>query len=98
MPLPEAQVDRRAVQLHAMIEAPAVAGLRHWRGDSPGTAPSWLADLIERTRVGFCRAPAGSALAVIAEHRDGQGRLLPAGSRRWSCSTCCGPWSRWTST
>ncbi|MEU7756290.1 cytochrome P450 [Micromonospora sp. NPDC049171] len=78
VPLPTAQVERRAVELHAMIEAPAVVGLRHWRGRlARGRTERRLADLIERTRVGLFPAPPGSALAVIAEHRDRQGRLLP---------------------
>ncbi|MGI5523329.1 cytochrome P450 [Micromonospora sp. CA-259024] len=78
VPLPASQVDRRAVELHAMIEAPAVVGPRHWRGLlARHRAERWLADLIERTRVGRHPAPTGSALAVIAEHRDGRGRLLP---------------------
>lgn len=99
VPLPASQVERRAVELHAMIEAPAVLGTRHWRGRvARYRAEHWLANLIERTRVGFAPAPAGTALAVIAEHRDERGNLLPGGSRRWSCSTCCARWSPSTST
>ncbi|MFG1918797.1 cytochrome P450 [Micromonospora sp. NPDC048898] len=78
VPLPTAQVERRAAELHAMIEAPAVVGLPHWRGRlARRRTERWLADLIERTRVGLFPAPPGSALAVIAEHRDRQDRLLP---------------------
>ncbi|WFE52276.1 cytochrome P450 [Micromonospora sp. WMMD1155] len=78
VPLPASQVDERAVELHAMIEAPAVAGPRHWRGRlARRRAERRLADLVERTRVGLAPAPTGSALAVIAEHRDRRGDLLP---------------------
>ncbi|MFJ6168519.1 cytochrome P450 [Micromonospora orduensis] len=76
--LPTSQVDRRAVDLHAMIEAPAVVGPRHLRGLlARRRAERWIAGVIERTRLGLHPAPAGSALAVIAEHRDARGTLLP---------------------
>ncbi|MET8199732.1 cytochrome P450 [Micromonospora taraxaci] len=78
VPLPASQVADRAVELHAMIEAPALAGPRHWRGRlARRRAERRLADLVERTRTGLAPAPADSALAVIAEHRDGRGNLLP---------------------
>ncbi|MGQ5263865.1 cytochrome P450 [Micromonospora sp. ZYX-F-536] len=78
VPLAPSQVDRRTVDLHAMIEAPALVGPRHWRGLlARGRAERWLADVIERTRVGTLSVPDGSALRVIAEHRDSRGRLLP---------------------
>ncbi|MEV7326531.1 cytochrome P450 [Micromonospora sp. NPDC093244] len=78
VPLPTSQVDRRAVDLHAMIEAPAVVGPRHWRGLlARRRAERWIGGIIERTRLGLRPAPAGSALAVIAEHRDARGTLLP---------------------
>ncbi|MEU8220031.1 cytochrome P450 [Micromonospora taraxaci] len=78
VPLPASQVADRAVELHAMIEAPALAGPRHWRGRlARRRAERRLAALVERTRTGLAPAPAGSALAVIAEHRDGRGNLLP---------------------
>jgi cytochrome P450 len=77
-PLPASQVADRAIELHAMIEAPALAGPRHWRGRlARRRAERRLAALVERTRTGLAPAPPGSALAVIAEHRDGQGNLLP---------------------
>ncbi|MGW3895886.1 cytochrome P450 [Micromonospora profundi] len=78
VPLSTSQVDSRTVELHAMIEGPAVAGPRHWRGLlARRRAERWIGDLIERARVGTHQAPPGSALQVIAEHRDAQGSLLP---------------------
>ncbi|MET8529985.1 cytochrome P450 [Micromonospora sp. NPDC005172] len=78
VPLATSQVDRRAVQLHAMIEGPAVVGPRHWRGLlARRRAERWIGDLVEQTRVGIHPAPAGSPLRVIAEHRDAHGTLLP---------------------
>ncbi|WP_410811404.1 cytochrome P450 [Micromonospora sp. 067-2] len=78
VPLATSQVDRRTVELHAMIEATAAVGPRHWRGLlARGRAERWLADVIERTRVGTLPVPADSPLKVVAEHRDARGRLLP---------------------
>ncbi|MFC4019863.1 cytochrome P450 [Micromonospora sp. GCM10011542] len=78
VPLALSQVDRRTVDLHAMIEGPAVVGPRHWRGLlARRRGERWIADVIERTRIGTHPALAGSALKVIAEHRDANDRLLP---------------------
>ncbi|MEU7929642.1 cytochrome P450 [Micromonospora sp. NPDC049801] len=78
VPLATSQVDRRAVDLHAMIEGPAVVGPRHWRGLlARRRAERWIGDLVERTRVGIHPAPADSPLRVVAEHRDTRGALLP---------------------
>ncbi|MFJ8582399.1 cytochrome P450 [Micromonospora sp. NPDC093277] len=78
VPLAGADVMRRTADLHAMIEAPAAIGPRHWRGlFGRRRAEQWVGDLVERVRHGGLPAPEGSALRVIAEHRDGQGRLLP---------------------
>ncbi|MFY1680964.1 cytochrome P450 [Micromonospora sp. WMMD730] len=78
VPLPESEVGRRNAQMQAMIDGPAALGPRHWRGlRGRLRAERWIADLVERVRVGTVAAPEGSALAVIAEHRDAEGRLLP---------------------
>ncbi|MFY1617215.1 cytochrome P450 [Micromonospora sp. WMMD736] len=78
VPLATSQVDRRAVDLHAMIEGPAVVGPRHWRGLlARRRAERWIGDLVERTRVGIHPAPTDSPLRVVAEYRDARGALLP---------------------
>ncbi|SBT49711.1 cytochrome P450 [Micromonospora narathiwatensis] len=78
VPLTGADVVRRTGDLHAMIEAPVAVGPRHWRGLlGRRRAEHWVGDLIERVRRGALSAPEGSALRVISEHRDGQGRWLP---------------------
>ncbi|MFF5176100.1 cytochrome P450 [Micromonospora sp. NPDC000089] len=77
VPLAENEVARRTDQLHAMIDAPAAFGPRHWRGLlARRRGESWIGDVVERARVGTLPAPEGSALRVIAEHRDRYG-LLP---------------------
>ncbi|MEU4333673.1 cytochrome P450 [Micromonospora lupini] len=78
VPLATSQVDRRAVDLHAMIEGPAVVGPRHWRGLlARRRAERWIGNLVERARIGIHPAPAGSPLAIVSEHRDARGALLP---------------------
>ncbi|SCL67664.1 fatty-acid peroxygenase [Micromonospora citrea] len=78
VPLAGGEVDRRTADLHAMIEGPAALGLRHWRGlFGRRRGERWIGGVIDRERVGTLPAPEGSALRVIAEHRDARGRLLP---------------------
>ena len=85
VPLPESEVVRRNAQMQAMIDGPAALGPRHWRGlRGRLRAERWIADVVERVRIGTLPAPPGSALAIIAEHRDADGQLLPAGSPRWN--------------
>ncbi|PZF87903.1 cytochrome P450 [Micromonospora deserti] len=79
VPLADSQVDRRDAELHAMIDAPAAFGPRHWRGLlGRRLGERWIRDVIDRERFGTLPAPEGSALRVIAEHRDERGRLLPS--------------------
>lgn len=78
VPLAEADVARRTAELHAMIGAPAAVGLRYWRGVlARRRMERWVGDLIGRVRAGALPTPEGSALRVIAGHRDAQGRPLP---------------------
>ncbi|SCE85533.1 fatty-acid peroxygenase [Micromonospora viridifaciens] len=78
VPLAGAEVAPRTADLHAMIEAPTAVGPRHWRGLlARRRAEHWVGDLVEQVRRGALPAPEGSALRVVAEHRDDQGRLLP---------------------
>ncbi|QLQ37363.1 cytochrome P450 [Micromonospora robiginosa] len=78
VPLAESDVRRRTAEMHAMIEGPAVLGPKHWRGlIGRRRAERWARALVERVRAGALPAPEGSALRVIAEHRDEQGVPLP---------------------
>ncbi|WP_030274612.1 cytochrome P450 [Micromonospora globosa] len=78
VPLAEADVPRRTAEMHAMIEAPAALGPRHWRGRlGRRHAQRWAGELIERVRAGAVPAPEGTALAVVAGHRDERGLPLP---------------------
>ncbi|MFI7608004.1 cytochrome P450 [Micromonospora sp. NPDC049366] len=78
VPLAESQVCRRTADLHSMIDSGAALGPRHWRGLlARRRSERWAADLVDRVRAGALPAPAGSALRVIADHRDSRGRPLP---------------------
>lgn len=78
VPLAEADVRRRTAEMHAMIEAPAVLGPKHWRGLlARRRAERWAGALVDRVRAGALPAPDGSALRVVAEHRDERGLPLP---------------------
>jgi fatty-acid peroxygenase len=77
VPLPEAWARRRARQLAAMVDSFGAVGPRLWRGRAARLATErWARALIRRARRGRIAAPEGTALAVIARHRDARGRLL----------------------
>jgi fatty-acid peroxygenase len=54
-------------------------GWRHWRARYyRKVADRWAAQIIEDTRAGKIKPPAGTALDAVANHRDEHGNLLPA--------------------
>ncbi|MDZ5443761.1 cytochrome P450 [Micromonospora sp. 4G57] len=78
VPLADPDVARWTSELHAMIEAPAAVGPRHWRGLlGRRRAERWTGEVVDRVRAGALPAPEGSALRVIVEHRDDRGHPLP---------------------
>ncbi|KPQ36449.1 MAG: fatty-acid peroxygenase [Phormidesmis priestleyi Ana] len=81
VPLPEAEVKLRTLQLAAMIDSSGAIGPKHWQGRlARQQAESWIKDLIESVRAGQLTAsanrPSNSALLVIAEHKNLDGTLL----------------------
>ncbi|WP_341716262.1 cytochrome P450 [Micromonospora sp. FIMYZ51] len=75
----EADLPALAEDLIAMVDGFATAGPRHWKARlARGRRERWLADLVRQIRAGDVRAPQGSVLAAVAEHRDSDGRLLDA--------------------
>ena len=63
----------------AAYEFPVAIGWRHWRARYyRKVADRWAAQVIEDTRAGKIKPPAGTALDAVANHRDHQGNLLPA--------------------
>jgi fatty-acid peroxygenase len=77
VPLPEPEVRQRTDDLRAMIEAPALVGPLYWRGRwSRHRSERWIARLVDGVRQGTLPAAEGSALRMISEYRDHQGRPL----------------------
>lgn len=79
VPLAEAEVDAMAADLVAMVDGFATLGPRHWRARlARRRREAQLAGLIERIRRAEVAVPEGSAAQVIADHRELDGRPLPA--------------------
>jgi fatty-acid peroxygenase len=77
VPVDDDQVPSLARDLTAMVDGFATGGPRHWRARrARNRREAWLAQIVEDLRSGARTAPAGSALAIVAEHRDGQGERL----------------------
>ncbi|MGN9909068.1 cytochrome P450 [Phytohabitans sp. LJ34] len=65
-----------AADLVSMVDGFATPGPRHWRARrARARRERWLSDVVTRAR-GTSPAPAGSALAAIAEHTDSAGDPL----------------------
>ena len=77
IPLAGDEVPGVARDLTAMVNGFATPGPRHWRARrARGRRERWLSDLVERVRAGTAKVPAGSAVEVVAQHRDCDGALL----------------------
>jgi fatty-acid peroxygenase len=77
VPLADADVPGMAARLVALVDGFATAGPRHWRARlARKQLEHRFAKLIGKVRSGAVAAPAESALAVIAAHRDASGKLL----------------------
>jgi fatty-acid peroxygenase len=60
-----------------MVDGFATAGPRHWRARrARGRQQRALGQLVQRVRAGEQAVPEGSAVAVVAAHRDSDGALL----------------------
>jgi fatty-acid peroxygenase len=77
VPVTDAEVPALARDLQALVDGFATAGPRHWRARrARGRRERWLAGLVEDVRSGATTVPAGSAVEVVAGHRDPDGELL----------------------
>ncbi|MHB0672186.1 cytochrome P450 [Roseomonas mucosa] len=77
VPLAEAEVGRRSRELTAMFDGAGAIGPRHWRSRlARRRGERWIAELVQRVRAGRLDPPEGSALRVIALHRDLEGKPL----------------------
>jgi fatty-acid peroxygenase len=69
----------------AMVDGAGAVGPRNWRGMMfRARAERWITGIIEDVRAGRIEVPEGSALHVIASHRDQNGEPLAPASRRSS--------------
>jgi fatty-acid peroxygenase len=77
IPVADDEVPSLARDLTAMVDGFATGGPRHWRARrARGRREAWLARLIEEVREGTATVPEGSAVNVVARHRDSEGELL----------------------
>jgi fatty-acid peroxygenase len=77
VPLADDEVPSAARDLTAMVDGFATAGPRHWRARrARGRREAWLARLVEDVRSGAATVPDGSAVDVVARHRDADGERL----------------------
>ncbi|MBT0769623.1 cytochrome P450 [Kineosporia sp. J2-2] len=74
----EGEIDRLRDDLVAMVDGFATAGPRHWRARAARyRRERWLSGIVREVRAGTLAAREGTALEVIARHRDRDGVLLP---------------------
>ena len=77
VPLPEADVGRRAAELTALFDYAGSVGPKHWWSRlSRRRSESWIEGIVEQIRTGDLSPPEGSAARVIATWRDQDGALL----------------------
>ncbi|MGW0604300.1 cytochrome P450 [Streptomyces sp. NPDC002640] len=77
VPLKDDEVRPLARDLVAMVDGFATAGPRHWRARrARARREFWAAGVVEEVRDDALAPPEGSALEVIARHRDADGLPL----------------------
>jgi fatty-acid peroxygenase len=77
VPLADDEVPGVARDLQALVDGFATGGPRHWRARrARGRREAWLGRLVEDVRAGRVAVPAGSAVDVVAGHRDAGGERL----------------------
>jgi fatty-acid peroxygenase len=77
VPLDDDAVGPMARDLQTMVDGFATAGPTHWRARrARQRREAELAGVVEQVRAGSLSARPGSALDVVAAHRDANGRLL----------------------
>lgn len=77
LPIKEEELPGVTQMLATLYEFPVAIGWTHWRARwVRKKADRWAAGVIEDVRAGKIKPPAGSALEVVANHRDLEGNLL----------------------
>jgi fatty-acid peroxygenase len=71
VPLEPGEAERRARDIHCVLEGVGGVGPRHWSGRlARARCDAWMASVLRRARSGELRAEPGSALATVLAHRD----------------------------
>lgn len=77
VPVTDAEIPALAADLVSLVDGFATLGPRHWRARRARTRrEAWLADLVRDVREGAATVPSGSAVDVVASHRDADGEPL----------------------
>jgi fatty-acid peroxygenase len=77
VPVADDEVPHLADDLLALVDGFATGGPRHWRARrARGRLERWLGSLVEDVRAGTVTVPGGSAVEVLAQHRDADGKPL----------------------
>lgn len=77
VPMKKENIDLRASDFAAMIDAPAAVGLRHLKGRvARRRSERWIGKLINQVHNEGLELPVESALQIIANHHDLNGHLL----------------------
>jgi fatty-acid peroxygenase len=77
VPVADDEVPAVARDLQALVDGFATGGPRHWRARrARGRREDWLRQLVQDVRSCATTVPEGSAVAVVAAHRDADGTQL----------------------
>jgi fatty-acid peroxygenase len=77
VPVTDDEIPALARDLLALVDGFATGGPRHWRARrARGRREAWLAELVRDVREGRTTVPEGSAVNVVASHRDADGEPL----------------------
>jgi fatty-acid peroxygenase len=79
VPLQESEVEERAHDFGAMVDAFGAVGPRHWKGRrARAKAEQWVRGIIEDVRSGKLKADEGSPLHAMTFHSNLDGNLMDA--------------------
>ncbi|MGB3310169.1 MAG: cytochrome P450 [Nodosilinea sp.] len=77
VPLADSEVERRTLDMAAMIDSATALGFRYVQGvQARNRVEAWLGGLIEDVRAGRLQVADGTALAAFAQSRDANGNPL----------------------
>jgi Cytochrome P450 len=77
VPLLESDTKEYADDFAEMIDAFGAAGLRYWKGKAARSkTEKWIENIIDNVRAGRFKAPEGSALYMVTNHKELDDNLL----------------------